>query len=141
MAVVIFDASALVKIHLREDGSDDAKRLWAASSALGASRLAWVEVQSALAGAERTRRITEAQRRRLTAEFRDDWQDLEVFELDAELAVLAADLAGSYALSGADAIHLATAVAIAERAPTILATWDRRLHAAALDWGLSVPVL
>lgn len=141
MAVVIFDASALVKMHLREGGSEDAKALWAASSALGASRLAWVEVHSAFAGAQRSGRITAAQGRRAVAEFRDDWEDLEVFELDHERSSLGADLVAAYALSGADAVHLATALSVASRAATILATWDRRLHAAALDCGLSVPVL
>ena len=48
----------------------------------------------------------------------------------------AGQLARTYALRGADAVHLASALAIGDP-DLILAAWDRRLHAGAQAAGLN----
>lgn len=51
----------------------------------------------------------------------------------------AADLVATSRLRGADAVHLTTALDIADLgAEVVLATWDRRLHEAALHAGIGV---
>jgi predicted nucleic acid-binding protein len=48
----------------------------------------------------------------------------------------AADLAAGYDLRAADAIHLATALAVME-ADSLFVTWDRRLRLVAVQAGLA----
>ena len=47
----------------------------------------------------------------------------------------ASDLAAGYDLRAADAIHLATALAVME-ADSVFVTWDKRLRLAAIQAGL-----
>ena len=58
-------------------------------------------------------------------------------ELTPELERSAGDLAEARALSGFDAIHLASALVLAG-APVVVATWDARLQAAARAVGFAV---
>ena len=58
-------------------------------------------------------------------------------ELTAAVAQRAGQLARSHALRGADAIYLASALAIADP-DLVVAVWDRRLHAGAQAAGLRV---
>jgi predicted nucleic acid-binding protein len=58
-------------------------------------------------------------------------------ELSRTVAARGGELATTQTLSGADAIHLASAEALGV-AGVVVATWDRRLHAAARKRGFSV---
>ncbi|HEY9350511.1 MAG TPA: hypothetical protein VIP75_07455 [Acidothermales bacterium] len=58
-----------------------------------------------------------------------------VIELTDAVAAEAAGLAKQFVLGGADAVHLASPMAVLDMHP-ILAAWDHRLRAAALDAGL-----
>ena len=58
-------------------------------------------------------------------------------EVTAAVAEAAATLAGTLVLGGADAVHLASALTLADAAP-ILVAWDVRLRTAALEAGLIV---
>jgi hypothetical protein len=58
-------------------------------------------------------------------------------ELTAAVEQHAGRLAGRRALRGADAVHLASALAIADP-ELVLAVWDRRLHVGATAAGLRV---
>ncbi len=60
-----------------------------------------------------------------------------VIEVDHRLADEAADLALSYDLRTLDALHLAAAMLLPP-ADLVVATWDLRLHAAALAVGRRV---
>ena len=60
MAVVYFDASALVKLVVEEDGSELASRLWDDCDAALSSRIAYPEVCAALAAAGRNRTLNAA---------------------------------------------------------------------------------
>ncbi|MEJ7765757.1 MAG: hypothetical protein WKF86_09700, partial [Acidimicrobiales bacterium] len=58
-------------------------------------------------------------------------------ELTDGIATSAASLAETHILGGADAVHLASALTIAQAVP-ILVAWDLRLRTAALAAGLLV---
>jgi predicted nucleic acid-binding protein len=58
-----------------------------------------------------------------------------VIEIDQPLAEAAAELALEFGLRSLDALHLAAALVLPHE-DLKLATWDRRLHAAAIDVGL-----
>jgi predicted nucleic acid-binding protein len=69
--------------------------------------------------------------------FRREWEMLSMVELDAELTELAAELAYKEDLGTLDSIHLASAISLRSAELTV-ATWDRRLHAAALRRGMEM---
>ena len=67
------------------------------------------------------------------------WQEMEGIVLTEELAMRAGELAELYALRGYDAVHLASAEAIAD-ADSVLVTADRDLASAAASLGLAAVV-
>ena len=137
MTLAFWDSSALVKLLVEEPGSEIAAALWDGSTALVASRLVVPEVSAALAAATRARRIDEARARAARTEWRRYFAALDLLDLTGDLAVRGADLAAAHDLSGADAVHLATALALRET-ELVAVTWDRRLAAAAQAEGIVV---
>ncbi len=67
--------------------------------------------------------------------FRNEWPAFGVIELDQPLAEEASRLAVDHDLGSLDALHLAAALVLPRDALKV-ATWDRRLHAAAASAGL-----
>ncbi len=68
---------------------------------------------------------------------RDEWPAFAAIEVDQLLAEDAAKLAIERELRSLDALHLAAALML-PRDDLLLATWDRRLHAAAGVEGLAL---
>ncbi len=67
---------------------------------------------------------------------KEEWPAFVVIEVDQELVDSAAVLAVERSLGSLDALHLAAAL-ILPRDDLVFATWDRRLHAAAGEEGLT----
>lgn len=67
--------------------------------------------------------------------FKAEWPMFGVIDVDQELADDAARLATQLELRSLDALHLAAALLLPAD-DLVLATWDRRLHAAAQRSGL-----
>lgn len=137
MTLAFWDSSALVKLLVEEEGTDTAVTLWDDAARVVASRLSIPEVSAALAAAERGGRIDELRARAALDEWRRYRDALDIIEVSAEIAEQASGVAIKHPLSGADAVHLATARALRDH-ELVLATWDRRLGAAAAAEGLSV---
>ena len=137
MTLAFWDSSALVKLLVEEAGTDLAVALWDEAAGVVASRLAVPEMSAALASVERSGRVNRADARTARDEWRRYVVALDVVEISAEIADHAAGLAVAHPLSGADALHLATALALRE-SELVVATWDRRLAVAALAEGLAV---
>lgn len=137
MAVAFFDSSAFVKLLVEEDGSKTAARLWDEADAVVASRLARPEVGAALAAARRGKRLEPGDERRARRAWEEFWGATRVVELTEHLAEAASALAGRLVLGGADSVHLASALTLAE-ANLVLVTWDRRLSTAAVEAGVTV---
>ena len=125
--IVYFDSSAYVKLLVDEDGSDLAAQLWDGCDAAVSSRLAYPEVRAALAAAGRAGRLRPVHRRRAEASWEDYWAASRAVELTGPITLRAGMLAAEHALRGADAVHLASALAV-DRAEVVLATWDRRMR-------------
>jgi uncharacterized protein len=136
VTVAYFDSSALVKLVIDEPGSDDAALLWDGADAVITSRVAHPEVRAALAAAHRGGRLDEEARLSAKAEWETFHQALRFVELNPQLEADAGDLAERHALSGFDAVHLASALTLTEL-PLIVATWDARLLRAAKTAGLN----
>lgn len=137
MTIAYFDSSAFLKLLVDEDGSDDAEQMWNGSDTVIASRLALPEVSAALAAARRAARLDAPAERIARRVWGEYWAATRVVELSTEIASDASAMARRLVLGGADAVHLATAMTLADTDP-VLVTWDRRLAAAALDVGLAV---
>lgn len=73
--------------------------------------------------------------RRATKAITDEWAAFGVIEVDQPLVEHAAALALERELRSLDSLHLAAALLLPGE-DLVLATWDRRLHAAALAEGL-----
>ena len=65
------------------------------------------------------------------------WASVRPVELTAAVERRAGQLARTHAPRGADAVHLASALALADP-DLVIAAWDRRLHAGAATAGLHV---
>ena len=136
------DSSSVVKLYIpAETGWEQVHSIMDAADPAGSSAITYAEVRSALARARRARRIPSTRAyQRILAEFESDWASLFKIEASMELIHRAGDLAERHALSGADAIHLASVLASQQRVPdqVLLSTWDRRLSEAGQQEGLSL---
>lgn len=137
MPLVYFDASALVKLLVEEPGSELAAELWDGCDAPVASRLAYPEVCAALAAAARGRVLTRSEADAAVRSWEEFWAATRPVELNATVERHAGELARTCALRGADAVHLASALAIGVP-DLVMAVWDRRLREGARTSGLRV---
>jgi len=136
VTLAYFDSSALVKLVIDEPGSEQAALLWDGADSVLTSRVAHPEVRAALAAAQRDARLDAAAHRRAKADWQQLHRAMRMVELTPQLEQESGDLAERHALSGFDAIHLASALTVAT-APVVVATWDRRLHQAVRAEGLT----
>lgn len=116
-----------------EDGSDIVSELWETPYRSASSILCGPEGFAALAAARRGGRLTAAGHTRARAELELVRSELTLIGVDAALADQAGRLAERFALRGYDAVHLATASALAH--PVTFVTWDRELRSAAAQSG------
>jgi hypothetical protein len=135
--LVYFDSSAFVKLLAEEAGSDLAAELWDACDAAVASRLAYPEVRAALAAAAGNHDIRDHDLDAAEQAWASYWAATRPVELTPAVEQHAGQLAGVHALRGADAVHLASALAIGD-SDLVVAVWDRRLHTGAQGAGLRV---
>ena len=137
MALVYFDASALVKLCVPEQGSQLAAALWNGADLAATSRIADPEVRAAIAAGERAGHLSAE----AAAKARARWDQLRVglylVEVSPMVADRAAALIAHHALRGGDALHLASALLL--RSPElVLAVWDSHLADAARGEGVRV---
>jgi uncharacterized protein len=137
VAVVYFDVSALVKLLVEETGSDLAAQLWDGCDAAVASRLAYPEVRAALAAAGRNHDLGRGGLAAAESAWQKYWPTVRPVELTRAVERSAGELAAQYALRGADAVHLASALVLGDP-EVIVAAWDRRLRAGATAAGLAL---
>jgi len=137
VAVVYFDASALVKLVVEESGSDIAAALWDGCDAAVSSRLAYPEVRAALAAAGRNHLLDEASLARCENDWEGFWAAMRPVELTRNVQMAAGQLAKRHSLRGADAVHLASALELGV-SDLVMGVWDRRLHDGAVAENLAV---
>lgn len=138
--ILFCDTSALVKLYVREAGSDALLAEAGAASAVAVCRIAWAEAVAAMA--RRARDVPadaaalDAARQRL----RDHWPHYVVVEVTQALVERAGEYADTFALRGYDSVQLAAArmVQEASREELRFACYDARLRKAAKVLGMSV---
>ena len=137
MSLVYFDSSALVKLVVEEEGSDVASALWDGCDAAVASRLAHPEVCAALAAGHRNHELDAEGFAAAARDWAEFWAAVRPVELTREVERHAGELARRRGLRGADAVHLASALAVDTR-DLVVAAWDRRLRDGATAERLAV---
>jgi predicted nucleic acid-binding protein len=133
--IAYFDTSALIPLLIAEPGSAIAGRLWDTADRVVSARLVYPEARATLAMADRHDRLTTRQHRAAKRELDDLYHQLDLVEIDSDLAASAGDLAEAYGLRGYDAVHLAAALLVHDP-DLVLASGDGDLLAAASTAGL-----
>ena len=138
--ILFCDTSALVKLYVREAGSDALLAEAGAASAVAVCRIAWAEAVAAMARRARDvpadAEALDAARQRL----REHWSHYVVVEVTQALVERAGDYADTFALRGYDSVQLAAARTVQEagREDLRFACYDARLRKAAKVLGMSV---
>jgi uncharacterized protein len=111
--VLYLDASALIKLYVREPGSDRVRREMESEEAGGrpifTSVLTFVEVHAAFVQKVRDRSLTNRQFHTCCQRFDTDWIGLTPVPLDASVLLIVRDVV-NLGLKGADAVQLASAM-------------------------------
>ena len=135
--IAYFDASALVKLFLDEADCDIARQVWGSGVRLATSRVSHAELACAMAAAVRSgrhaKRVVDADV--VDGTFLADRADL--VEADPGVVDTAAVVGVRHGLRGVDAIHIASAMQLADFGPTLV-SWDERQRQAARAEGLRV---
>lgn len=132
------DTSAVVKLLVQESGSDLSRSSAEDAEAVITSQLTLVETRSALARMRGAGRITSVQHRATLSELAAFWSDTGVVDVMEPIVERAASLAEQHALRAYDAMHLASALAVAETARPAFGCWDRGLRTAAAQENLEL---
>ncbi len=115
MPAYFLDSSALVKRWIQEVGSERVRALTALGAAdrVYVARLAGPEVVGAISRRHRGAGLDEAARKRLIGVVRREIiERIRVVEITPEIWESATSLAAEHALRGADAVHVAAAMAV-----------------------------
>jgi predicted nucleic acid-binding protein len=134
--IAYFDTSAIVPLVIAEPGSSRARSLWESADRVVSVRLVYPEARAALAHAHRLGRLASRQHRAAVSDLEARHDELDLVEIDDDLARRAGDLAETLALRGYDAVHLAAAMTIGAD-ESVVVTGDRLLLSAAAAVGLS----
>jgi predicted nucleic acid-binding protein len=139
--ILYLDTSALVKLYVNEDRSDDVHAWVASATAVATSRVTWAEAAATLARRERE----QPNQADIIADARDklrvDWPSFVVVDVSQDVVEPAGRLAMAMALRGYDAVQLASADLLARAEPRgfVFACFDRRLNVAATALQMAVP--
>lgn len=134
--ILFADTSALIKLYIEEAGSVAmAERARGVRIAL--SELAYAEVYSTFARRRREDLLTDREHDELAARFEHDWEGVIAVSVRPALAGRVPRLVREHPLRGADAVHLASALALREAGLEVtFAVADARLAQAAAHEGL-----
>ena len=128
------DTSALVKCYIEEPGSDKVQECLDRATVIAVSRLAYIEMLSALVRRRPSlRNCPDDQFKLLLESFRRDWKHFTVLGINEETLLHSDRLIETHCLRGADSIHLSTALSfqIVTKNPILFVASDRELLKAA----------
>lgn len=132
------DTSALVKLHVDEEGYVVVRRAAAAAQTISTTAIAYVEARAAFARRRRERVLSAHDHPRVLRDLDADWQRYMVVAVTDRLIQESARLAEAHGLRAYDAVHLASALTVRDHLtePLVFLCFDRRLERAARREGL-----
>lgn len=136
--MIYLDTSALVKRYVREKGSGRIEEMLLSADMVSTSKLAFPELLSALAKKRRYRDLTEKSFRTAVNRFEEDWRDFLIIDFHDDLFPIIRTLIAKHPLRGADAVHLSSALWLAQssRLPLVFCASDGQLITAARAEGI-----
>ncbi len=136
--ILFCDTSALVKLYIQEDASDEMQALARSASAIAVCRIAWAEIMAALSRRARENPTDAEAIETVRARLRADWPRYAIVEITQPLMDLAGEYADTFALRGYDSVQLAAARNVQQAAGEELhfACFDARLQKAARMLGM-----
>ncbi|HOU12313.1 MAG TPA: type II toxin-antitoxin system VapC family toxin [Anaerolineae bacterium] len=140
MNLIYLDTSALVKLYVREPGTDDVLQLVKNSTSIGTAIISRAEAAAAFSKAIRVGYITSTEGRTAGEAFLDAWPSVVRLAINETIISQAGSLAFTYGLRGYDAVHLATALnwQATLDIPVLLATYDQKLWEVAKQMQIAV---
>lgn len=136
--ILYADTSALMKLLLVEDGSEQIQRTVREADIRSTVAIAYVELRAALAAAMRGNRITAPVYARLLTDLERLWEELSEVPVDRPLVRHAGELAERLRLRGYDAVHLAALLEVGGPDTVTFAYWDQDLRRAATELGYTL---
>ena len=136
--ILFCDTSALVKLYVREDHSDEVIAVTAEAEVIAVCRIAYAEAMAALARRSREKPSDASTIDTVRERLRADWADYAIVEITQPLVELAGDYADTFALRGYDSVQLAAASTLHKISGDLVrfACFDGRLEKAARVLGL-----
>lgn len=138
--IAYFDTSAVVPLFVDEPTSEAAFELFDRAESILSSTLLYAETRAALAAAHRADRVDVGGLRDAVGGFEAVYAGIDVFLPSVDVVRRAGELAQLHALRGYDAVHLASAEAIADPELVLVAS-DRALLRAGAAIGLTTAAL
>ena len=143
MTLYFLDASAWVKRYFHEAGSDYVISLFEQNNLLSACTLGLIEVNATAARKRSAGNIDQGRFQQSKTRLLEDWGRLLWVELTPEVRETALQVAETYALRGADSVHLASALLLHTQLGISnhdfkFVSSDQELNVAARAAGLSV---
>lgn len=134
------DTSALAKLYIREQGTDEVNRWVAQADFAATSLITLAEANAALARAVRVKSISQRTGEEAMRLLRKQWPLYLKTPITEKTVARAAELAWTLGLRGYDAIHLASAELwqTALGMPVSLMTYDNQLAVGAGQLGMDV---
>ena len=114
--ILYLDTSALVKVYVEETRSAEVRENCKRAEGLATSRIAYAEARAAFARKLREKGLSRAGYHSVVNDLDQDWDDYFIVDVSEGVVRAAGILAENHALRGADAIHLASAVALSKQA-------------------------
>lgn len=138
--ILYLDTSALVKLYVPETDSDKIIQLVDAAEMPSTSRMAYAEARAAFARKRREQAVNLRDYRTIVQDLDNDWETFFIVDVSDALIKRAGQLAETFALRGYDAVHLASAVIVAEQGSeaVMFACFDEKLSRAGRRQGLTV---
>lgn len=140
MTTLYLDTSALAKVYVTEAGTERARRAIADADAVITASLTVAEFGAVLGRRLRDGSLTPADIGEIRIRFARDAAGYFFIDLSRALSDAASDLALEHDLRGADAVHIASALAFRARVTDgdlVVASGDRRMLRVATALGVS----
>ncbi len=133
LVILFCDTSALMKLLVDEDQSDQMQQVSTTVEAIGVCRISWAEAMAALARRQREDPISSDDLEQARQHLIQSWRTFIIVEVSQSLVESAGRFADVFALRGYDSVQLAAAQELQLKAeqPVIFASVDRRLNQAA----------
>ena len=133
LVILFCDTSALIKLLIREPGSDQMAESSSHAQAIAVCRITWAEAMAGMARRQREDPISGDDIEQARQHLIHRWHQCTIVEVSQRLVETAGRFADVFALRGFDSVQLAAAQELCQSTeqPLTFACFDRRLKQAA----------